>query len=228
MVGSALLVTDPGVFSRSFDVILLACAVAAGGPKSSEPRRDASATADEALVRQLAAGDPLALEALYDRHSRLVFSLACRIVGHPADAEDVTQDVFTHAWKRAVQYDQRRGSVAAWLLVVTRSRALDRLRRRRSRAEGFTAAAGDERLSELAGDPPDYERQLMTDAEVERLRTALCDLSAGERESIELAYYSGLTQAEIAERLGQPLGTVKTRVRSGLIKLRTAMAGVRS
>jgi hypothetical protein len=136
MVGSALSVTDPGVFPRLSDLILLACAVAAAGPESSEPRRHGSATADEVLVRRLAAGEPLALEALYDRHSRLVFSLACRIVAHSADAEDVTQDVFTHAWKRAVHYDPRRGSVAAWLLVMTRSRALDRLRRR-SRPDGF-------------------------------------------------------------------------------------------
>jgi len=177
-------------------------------------------------MRRLASGEPQALEALYDRHSRIVFSLAYRIVEQSADAEDVTQDVFTHAWRRADQYDPQRGSVAAWLLVMTRSRALDRLRRRRSKPDGV--GVEDERMLPLAGDAPDYERQLMMHAEVERLRTALRELPTGEREAIELAYYSGLTQAEIAARLDQPLGTVKTRVRSGLIRLRTAMAGVRS
>jgi RNA polymerase sigma-70 factor, ECF subfamily len=224
----ALPVTTSSVVPHSLGLILLACAVAAGGDSdSSGPLGEGSAAREHALMRRLAAGDARALEELYDRHGRLVFSLACRIAEQPADAEDVTQDVFTQAWRRAAQYDPRRGSVAAWLLVMTRSRALDRLRRQRSRPDGRDTV-DEEHLSRMSGDAPDSEQRLMTRVEVERLRTALRDLPSAEREAIELAYYSGLTQAEIAVRLDQPLGTVKTRVRSGLIRLRTSMAGVRS
>lgn len=181
---------------------------------------------DLSLIRRIIGGDADALGELYDRHARRVFSLACRIVTREADAEDVTQEVFTQVWRQARRFEAGRGSFAAWLLVITRSRALDRVRAQRARPDDCQTL--DERaLTDLASDGPDSERQLLETADAERLRAALRELPASERESIELAYYAGLTQSEIAARLRQPLGTVKTRVRSGLNRLRTALEGTR-
>ncbi len=181
------------------------------------------ADGDEDLARRLALHDAEAFAMLYDRHGRSLFSLAFRILGDQAEAEDVVQDVFTQAWRQAERYDPRRGHPVAWLLNIARSRAIDQLRRRRHLApieDGNVA----ERLSVLPG----FDVAAVTADDINAVRHALAALPSLQRTAIELAYYEGLSQTEIAERLEQPLGTVKTRVRLGLLKLREAMTGGRA
>ena len=181
-----------------------------------------SAAADHAALERMARGDHEALAELYDRHGRLVFSLALRILRDQSDAEDIVQDVFSQAWRQAARYESSRGNVIAWLLNLTRSRAIDRLRGRQSRPE----AASD---SLLAIDIPDLtlpvDEQLSLEGRASRVRAAMKELSVLQRVAIELAFYEGLTHVEIAERLELPLGTVKTRIRQGLLKLKERLAG---
>lgn len=173
-------------------------------------------------MTRLAAGDVSVVGSLYDRHARAVFSLAVRVLGNRADAEEIVQDVFAQVWSQAARFDAARGSVAAWVLMMTRSRAIDRLRARRA---GGAALAPDP-LREPVDPIPTQEESVITGEDVDRMRGAMQDLSASQRTAIELAYYEGLSQSEIAERLQEPLGTVKTRIRSGLLKLRAALQGV--
>jgi RNA polymerase sigma-70 factor (ECF subfamily) len=181
-----------------------------------------TAAADHTTLERMARGDHEALAELYDRHSRLVYSLALRIIRDQGDAEDIVQEVFSQAWRQAGRYEARRGNVIAWLLNLTRSRAIDRLRGRQSRPE-----AASESL--LAIDMPDLalpvDEQLSLEARATRVRAAMKELSVLQRVAIELAFYEGLTHVEIAERLELPLGTVKTRIRQGLLKLKERLAG---
>ena len=173
-----------------------------------------------ALVDAVAAGDQIALHALYDRAERVVFTLAMRITANRETAEEVTVDVFHQVWRSAAGYDPANGTVLGWIMNQTRSRAIDRLRRdnRRKRVRGD----GDIRpQDESAPDPCDV---LELRDEGRRLRAALATLTAGEREAIETTYFAGFTHVEAAARLNQPLGTVKTRIRSGLHKLREALS----
>jgi RNA polymerase sigma-70 factor (ECF subfamily) len=178
--------------------------------------------ADRAAVDRMASGDSSALAALYDRHARAIYSLAIRILTDAAEAEDVVQDVFAQAWQQAQRYDAARAPVAAWLMIMTRARALDRLRRRRSR---ITATEIDSSTPHPRDPDPSQEAQVITAEQAERLRGALSHLPDGQRAAIELAYYEGLSQSDIAERLQEPLGTIKTRIRSGLLKLRETLLG---
>lgn len=181
-----------------------------------------TAAADHTTLERMARGDHEALAELYDRHSRLVYSLALRIIRDQGDAEDIVQEVFSQAWRQAGRYEARRGNVIAWLLNLTRSRAIDRLRGRQSRPE-----AASESL--LAIDMPDLalpvDEQLSLEARATRVRAAMKELSVLQRVAIELAFYEGLTHVEIAERLELPLGTVKTRIRQGLLRLKERLAG---
>jgi len=178
--------------------------------------------ADHTTLERMARGDHEALAELYDRHSRLVYSLALRIIRDQGEAEDIVQEVFSQAWRQAGRYEARRGNVIAWLLNLTRSRAIDRLRGRQSRPE----ATSD---SLLAIDIPDLtlpvDEQLSLEGRASRVRAAMKELSVLQRVAIELAFYEGLTHVEIAERLELPLGTVKTRIRQGLLKLKDRLAG---
>jgi RNA polymerase sigma-70 factor (ECF subfamily) len=183
---------------------------------------------DRAWLARLSGGDSAALGGLYDRHGRAVYSLAMRVLGDEGDAEEVTQDVFSQAWSRATQYDESRGTVAAWLLVMARTRAIDRLRARRVRPEGHAHGDDGQALQFLPATTPDVATELMAAERGQRVRRALDDLPLLQRMALELAYYEGLSQREIAERLEQPLGTVKTRMRLGLLKLRDALVEVRS
>ncbi len=178
---------------------------------------------DEEDLRRLAAGDGDAAARLYDRHARAVYSLALRIVNDEGDAEDVVQEVFAQAWRQAARYDASRGVVAAWLLMMTRSRAIDKLRSARARPD--SRAVDDPRvIDEMPAVLRDAPSRII-DAENARLaQRALAELPLLQRLVIELAYYEGLTQREIADRLEQPLGTVKSRLRLGLLKLRDALA----
>jgi RNA polymerase sigma-70 factor (ECF subfamily) len=171
-----------------------------------------------AIVRAVAAGDQQALRSLYERTHRIVFTLTMRIVNSREAAEEVTVDVFHDVWRRAPQYDAANGTVVGWIMNQARSRAIDRLRfdRRKKRVVRADAAA-----AEASPEGPD---EILDAGELARvMRTALATLTRAEREAIEIAFFSELTYAEVAERLAQPLGTIKTRIRSGLGKLRQAL-----
>ncbi|BCS34942.1 hypothetical protein TBR22_A41680 [Luteitalea sp. TBR-22] len=177
--------------------------------------------ADLAALRRIAEGDGAGLAELYDRHGRASFSLALRIVRDQSEAEEVVQDVFVQAWRQAARYESTRGPVVAWLLMMTRSRSIDRLRHRR----GLPPLDGDG--ESVVRNLPDatipFDWQLLGAEQVQAVRTALDDLPLVQRTAIELAFYEGLTHAEVAARLEQPLGTVKTRIRLGLLRLRAAI-----
>jgi len=170
------------------------------------------------LVRSIAAGDQLALHALYEMAHRVVFTLIMRITANQETAEELTIDVFHDVWRRASSYDPANGTVLGWIMNQARSRAIDRLRfeSRRKRSNG----ADVQPMAEVAADPCDV---LELREQSEALRAALAALTPGEREAIETTFFAGLTHAEAAARLNQPLGTIKTRIRSGLHKLRQAL-----
>ena len=172
-----------------------------------------------AAMGRLQAGDAAALKGLYDRYAALLYGVILRMVGQAAEAEDVLQQVWIQAWRGAASYDPARGSVASWLLTMARSRALDRLRSLASRRrEGGTEAPVPDPRS------PDPAAGLESRGRAERVRAALDRIDPRHREVLELAFFGGLTQAEIAARLGKPLGTVKTWARTGLTTLRAALA----
>ena len=176
--------------------------------------------ADRAAVIRMARGDGSAVAELYDRHSRAIYSLALRMLTDSAEAEDVVQDVFTQAWRQASRYDAARAPVVGWLLVMARARALDRLRARKSR---ISVTALDAATIDPADPGLALDQQAISQQEAATVREALAALPDGQRGTIELAYYKGLSQSEIAEQLSQPLGTVKTRMRAGLLKLRDVL-----
>jgi RNA polymerase sigma-70 factor, ECF subfamily len=191
---------------------------------SRVPAAAASAEADQRAFEQLARGDEGALAELYDRHARLLYSLALRIVRHEADAEDVLQEVFSQAWRQASRYDASRGTVVGWLVTLTRARAIDRLRKDRVRPYQVNDELAARNLPD-AGMSADL--QLVTAEQASQVRAALEALPDTQRVPLELAYFEGLTQTEIADRLALPIGTVKTRTRQALLRLREALAGQR-
>jgi RNA polymerase sigma-70 factor (ECF subfamily) len=174
-----------------------------------------SASPSESLLVRLTAGDHHALGEVYDRFAGLVNGLALRILRDRTDAEDVVQEVFVQVWRQAGRFDPSRGSPEAWICTMARTRALDRLRRRASRREEPSEKAPGE------SEPPRTEEALA-------VRKALDSLSPDQRNALELAYYEGLTQTEIAARLNEPLGTIKTRIRTAMIRLRDVLGPVAS
>ncbi|HEX8847729.1 MAG TPA: sigma-70 family RNA polymerase sigma factor [Pyrinomonadaceae bacterium] len=170
---------------------------------------------DVGLLRQIAGGDEQALGALYDRYRLILFGLILRILHSQPEAEDVLQEVFLQVWRKASDFDEARGRPFTWLVTLARSRAIDRLRALNARDRTATEAAREavESISDAATDAAKSEQG-------EIVRSALARLPEEQRQALVLAYFEGLTQSEIAERLGTPLGTVKTRMRSGMIKLR--------
>ncbi len=169
------------------------------------------------LIRRMAGGDRQAFSDFYDRYARLAFGLIRRIVGQEAEAEDVLQEVFWQVWQEAGRYDEGRGSPEAWLLNRARSRAIDKLRSIRRIGETFVAPV-DERIAQQPAGTAANPGGLAEDRDI--LRTALALLPDPQRQVIELAFLGGLTHSEIARRLDQPLGTIKTRIRAGLERLR--------
>lgn len=180
---------------------------------------------DQSLLERVARGDESALERLYDKYSAALYAVAYRISGEPSDAEEIVLDAFSQAWRDAPRFQSSRGSVVAWLTMICRSRALDLIRARGRRANVVTKAA----VAEPDSPPGMGSAEPRTDRDVERLERrkvvaeALMALSPPQREAVQLAYYEGLSHSEIAERLGEPLGTVKTRVRLAMQRLRDSL-----
>ena len=179
------------------------------------------AEGDAELVKRLQQRDPQALAELYDRYGRLAYSLILRVVRNAATAEDLVQETFLRVWNRAQGFDAQRGALGPWLLAVARYRAIDYLR---------SAGGRDRNALELEDvDHPslftEMESGLLASDSVRAVKVAMERLSPNQRQVIELAYFEGLTQTEMAERMGQPLGTVKTWVRTALKNLRDELAG---
>lgn len=180
---------------------------------------------DADLIRRAAEGDAQALEALYDRFSGVVFSFALRLVQDRQLAEEVLQEVFFRAWQQGGSFSAQRGSVVTWLLSITHNLAIDEIRKRRRRPQKADSEEPEQVLAAVADSSAaaDVEREVWLGSLRDTVRDALAHLPPAQREAIELAYYQGLTQREIAEALGEPLGTIKTRMRLGLQKLREAL-----
>ncbi len=182
---------------------------------------------DRDLIRRMASGDEGALGALYDRWVTLVHSLVLRLLADADEAEDVVEETFWQAWRQAERYEQERAAVSTWLTTIARSRALDRLRARRRRQEGAWSQLGLSDMEGITLPAPAADNPLVGAEQAERralVAKALTALPPEQRETIELAYFGGLSQSEIAERTGQPLGTVKTRVRLAMEKLRESLS----
>lgn len=191
---------------------------------STEDRLRAATTDagdDIELLRRIAAADPAAFESLYDRFSSMAFAVAVRITADAGLAEDVVHDSFLAAWRNAARFDASRGSLKTWLLSIVHHRAIDEIRRRRP-VEALPESEGP---VPPAMRLPDLWPEVAGRLDAALIRQALGGLSAVQREAIELAFYGGLTQEEIAERTATPLGTVKGRMRLGLAALRRTLAG---
>ncbi len=177
---------------------------------------------DAELVQRLQRREPQALAELYDRYGRLAYSLILRVVRDTGTAEDLVQETFLRVWNRVQGFDAQKGSIAPWLLAIARNRAIDYLR----------STSGRERSAvefEEADHPAlytDIEKDILTSDSARRVKAAMQKLTPNQRQVIELAYFEGLSQTEMAERLGQPLGTVKTWVRVALKNLRDELGAV--
>jgi RNA polymerase sigma-70 factor (ECF subfamily) len=184
--------------------------------------RDSAADADRRLVRAIADGSADALGRLYDRHAGIVFALARRIVTRPEDAEEVVQDVFVQVWRQAARYCDERASVAGWIVMLARTRAIDRFRARKARPDDERGAPPADGLS-LPSAGPDPEALALSAENVQQIKNAFTTLPDRERSLLEQAYYQGLSHSEIAAKTGLPLGTVKTRIRTAMETLRHRM-----
>jgi RNA polymerase sigma-70 factor (ECF subfamily) len=170
---------------------------------------------DAALVTAIRSGDQSAMAALYDRHSSIVYAVALRVLQDTGAAEDVLQDIFMQLWRNPGAFDASRGNMAAWLAVIARHRAIDALRKRRPENDIADIVISVE---------PDLASETDQARAMEKVRGALQDMAPTQRSALELAYFEGLTHSEIAERTGEPLGTIKTRIRAGLLSLRKVLA----
>jgi RNA polymerase sigma-70 factor (ECF subfamily) len=180
---------------------------------------------DAELARQMSNGDEGAFATFYDRFAPGLFSMIYAILRDQKESEDVLQEAFVQMWKRTATYDASRSSLFTWAVMISRHKAIDRLRSRQ-RQSRLNEAVASETNAVPAVDRAD--NALARSDERERVRAALAQLSAAQREAIDLAFFAGLTQAQISERLGTPLGTVKARIRRGLLALREALGGISS
>lgn len=177
---------------------------------------------DVALMRRMVEADETALGALYDRWVRSLYSLVLHLLKDPDEAEDVVEETFWQAWRKAGSYEPSRGAVSTWLLTIGRRKALDRLRARKRSREDLIGE--DRSLADLPSSDPDPSIDTEGAELRENVRRALNDLPAEQREVLELGYFNGLSQSEIADVTGQPLGTVKTRMRLAMQKLREPLS----
>ncbi|MEO1348079.1 MAG: sigma-70 family RNA polymerase sigma factor [Cyanobacteria bacterium J06635_15] len=174
------------------------------------------------LIRQIIERDQTALSQLYDRYARVMYALAFKMLGSVEEAEEVVLDVFSQVWRDAHRYDASRSRVDAWLFMITRSRALDRLRKRQRQSKVMEVVAVAARASDADAMSLPEENLLIAERRAQ-VTTAMVQLPPEQRQMIELAYFQGLSQSEIAQRTGLKLGTVKTRIRLGLNKLRKCL-----
>ncbi len=187
---------------------------AAGGVSPERSNREAEW---KGYLERMSTGDERALAAFYDETSTLVYGLALRMLGSVEDSEEVTLDVYNQVWRKAGTFNPGRGSLLSWLITITRSRALDRIRARTSRQRNLEPLPAQEDLPDRAPTP---EQETALSQERRIVQAALGQLPAEQRRPIELAFFEGLSHSEVAEALRQPLGTVKTRIRLGMMKLR--------
>jgi RNA polymerase sigma-70 factor, ECF subfamily len=180
------------------------------------PNADSNAMpSDLGLVTAIRSGDQGAIAALYDRYSSIVYAVALRVLQDTGAAEDVLQDIFMQLWRNPGLFDATRGNMAAWLAVITRHRAIDALRRRRPESDIEDVVLSVE---------PDLASEADRSRAMDKVRGALRTMPSPQRNALEMAYFEGLTHVEIAEKTGEPLGTVKTRIRTGLLSLRKVLA----
>jgi RNA polymerase sigma-70 factor (ECF subfamily) len=181
---------------------------------------------DSEVIARLAQGELEALEVLYVRYVRPVYSLAARVLGDDVAAEEVTQDVFEQAWRQAKSYDQARGRVGTWLLTITHHTAVDVLRKRLRRPATVGGTGAELALKSVADPHSDVALQSIGNIDGVQVRRALQTLPEAQRRAIELAFFGGMSHAEIATALSQPLGTVKSNIRRGMQRLRHALQDV--
>lgn len=193
----------------------------------SEPKsalNEAQIAADAALVRKIAGGDRDAFAQLYDRYSRPLYATAFRILSDATEAEDIVHDVFVALWTKAAEFDLNRGTAFSWAITFTRNRAIDRVRSRKRRMELLDKSAPSDLSYATGADQTDLGDELWYKEKAAAVRVAVKELAADQRSALELAFFGGLTQQEIAAKLQEPLGTVKARIRRGLLKLRDRLA----
>jgi RNA polymerase sigma-70 factor, ECF subfamily len=210
-------------FARSvspFRLILLTPCVIVAEPVNENESKDR----DIALLRRVAARDRDAFGQLYDIYSSLLYSIAARMLGNSTDAEDVVQETFIQIWGKAESYDPRLGHPHAWVVTLVRNRAIDRIRSNKRR--GSLATESEEHFSALAPNSESANETVSGREKALAIHSAVCELPPDQRSAIELAFFSGLTQNEISTRLQEPLGTIKARIRRGLLKLRDQLEGL--
>ncbi|HUR59618.1 MAG TPA: sigma-70 family RNA polymerase sigma factor [Opitutaceae bacterium] len=215
---------------------ILACAVASADDASHPPRRspgmntpgatpppDERQLVDARLLQRVAQGDQQAFADLYDRFSTPLYATALRIVRDSAEAQDIVHDVFVTVWDKAAGFESERGSAFSWIVTLVRNRAIDRVRSRRRRAELLAESAPAD-LGYQENPPTGSGSETATaNDEARAVRAAVATLPAEQRRALELAFFSGLTQEQIAEKLSEPLGTIKARIRRALLKLRDSL-----
>ncbi|RPH81968.1 MAG: sigma-70 family RNA polymerase sigma factor [Nitrospiraceae bacterium] len=188
-----------------------------------KPSPHAASIIDPTLLARVVKGDQQAFSQLYDHSSTLLFTLAVRILGSREEAAELLQDVYLEVWRKVSRYDVGRGTPVAWLITLTKSRAIDRLRARASRGYRATNSQEDDTAAQVA-DPGPSPLETRADEELRSaVGAAMAGLPQSQQQAIELAYYEGLSHTEIAARLNQPLGTVKTRIKLGMSKLRESL-----
>jgi len=194
--------------------------MASSNPPPRGSRDDLRHLDDAGVVRGIVERDSEALAELYDRYSGLLTALAHRVLGNASDAEEILQEALLQVWNQAERYDAKRSSVSTWLVLITRSRAIDRLRSRRVVERTAVAAQQEKRVTHTS---PEGMGSVLSGERRKRLREEMSKLPPEQNQVLELAFYQGLTQSEIAERAGIPLGTVKTRTLLAMKKLRKAL-----
>jgi RNA polymerase sigma-70 factor (ECF subfamily) len=179
---------------------------------------------DIELLRQIAAGDRASFAEFYDRHSTLMFSVACKILNDTNEAEDVLQDTFMQIWEKASKFDSKLGKASSWAAILVRNKAIDRIRASQRRTRLAEEAGAEQATTAPITDTAN--ENLYGHEKAQMIQSAIGELPTEQRQAIELAYFSGLTQDQISKKLNEPLGTIKARIRRGLLKLRDQLEGL--